>query len=133
MRPLSGLRKTYGESLDALRGVRETRTLQLGEVLEVVDGFIAGSATDPGSSLIMATVHNHDEITYYHSVNVCLLSMGLGRFVGLSKDQIRLLGLSALLHDIGRVVVDETALHHARAASPTRTGRRFGSIPRRAP
>ncbi|MFH1103442.1 MAG: HD domain-containing phosphohydrolase [Actinomycetota bacterium] len=110
MRPMSGLRKTYAESLDALRGVRETRTLQLGEVLEVVDGFIAGSASDPGSSLIMATVHNHDEITYYHSVNVCLLSMGLGRFIGLSKDQIRLLGLSALLHDIGRVVVDETAL-----------------------
>jgi HD-GYP domain-containing protein (c-di-GMP phosphodiesterase class II) len=110
IRPMSGLRKTYAESLDALRGVKETRTLQLGEVLEVVDGFIAGSAADPGSSLIMATVHNHDEITYYHSVNVCLLSMALGRFIGLTQDQTRLLGLSALLHDIGRVVVDEVAL-----------------------
>ena len=110
VRPMSGLRKTYAESLDALRGVRDTRTLQLGEVLEVVDGFIAGSSGDPGSSLIMATVHNHDEITYYHSVNVCLLSMALGRFMGLSKDQTRLLGLSALLHDVGRVVVDEAAL-----------------------
>ncbi len=110
IRPMSGLRKTYAESLDTLRGVKETRSLQLGEVLEVVDGFIAGSANDPGSSLIMATVHNHDEITYYHSVNVCLLSMALGRFIGLNKDQIRLLGLSALVHDIGRVVVDEAAL-----------------------
>jgi HD-GYP domain-containing protein (c-di-GMP phosphodiesterase class II) len=110
IRPLSGLRKTYGESLDTLKGVRESRSLQLGEVLEVVDGFIAGSSSDPGSSLIMATVHNHDEITYYHSVNVCLLSMALGRFIGLTKDQTRLLGLGALLHDIGRVVVDEAAL-----------------------
>ncbi|OFW67161.1 MAG: hypothetical protein A2Z12_03800 [Actinobacteria bacterium RBG_16_68_21] len=110
MRPMSGLRKSYGDSLDALRGVRDTRTLQLGEVLSVVDGFIAGSGGDPGSSLIMATVHNHDEITYYHSVNVCLLSMALGRFIGLSTDQTRLLGLSALLHDVGRVVVDEAAL-----------------------
>lgn len=109
-RPMSGLRKSYAESLDALRGVRDTRVLQLGEVLAVVDGFIAGSTSAPGSSLIMATVHNHDEITYYHSVNVCLLSMALGRFVGLSGEQIRLLGLSALLHDVGRVVVDEVAL-----------------------
>jgi HD-GYP domain-containing protein (c-di-GMP phosphodiesterase class II) len=107
---MSGLRKTYSESLDTLRGVRQNGTLQLGEVLGVVDEFIGGGAADPGSSLIMATVHNHDEITYYHSVNVCLLSMALGRFIGLSKDQIRLLGLSALLHDIGRVVVDEAAL-----------------------
>ena len=110
IRPMSGLRKTYAESLDALRDVRESRTLQLGEVLGVVDGFIAGSNAGPGTSLIMATVHNHDEITYYHSVNVCLLSMALGRFIGLNNDQTRLLGLSALLHDIGRVVVDEAAL-----------------------
>jgi len=110
IRPMSGLRRTYAESLDTLRGVSTSRTLQLGEVLDVVDGFIAGGATDAGSSLLMATVQNHDEITYYHSVNVCLLSMALGRFVGLSKEQIRLLGLGSLLHDIGRVVVDEAAL-----------------------
>ncbi|MEX2418831.1 MAG: HD domain-containing phosphohydrolase [Acidimicrobiia bacterium] len=110
IRPMSGLRRSYAESLDALRGVSTTRTLELGEVLDVVDGFIAGGATDPGASLLMATVQNHDEITYYHSVNVCLLSMALGRFAGLGKEQVRLLGLGALLHDIGRVVVDEAAL-----------------------
>jgi HD-GYP domain-containing protein (c-di-GMP phosphodiesterase class II) len=110
IRPMSGLRRTYAESLDTLRGVSRSQTLQLGEVLDVVDEFIAGGAADAGSSLLMATVQNHDEITYYHSVNVCLLSMALGRFVGLSKEQIRLLGLGSLLHDIGRVVVEDAAL-----------------------
>jgi HD-GYP domain-containing protein (c-di-GMP phosphodiesterase class II) len=111
MRPLSTLRRTYAESLDSLRGVSRNRTLHLGEVLEVVDDFLAGGAGS-GSSLLMATVHNHDELTYYHSVNVCLLALALGRFAGLSREQLRLLGLSAMLHDVGRVVVDEAALHH---------------------
>jgi HD-GYP domain-containing protein (c-di-GMP phosphodiesterase class II) len=110
IRPMSGLRRSYAESLDTLRGVSASRTLELVEVLDVVDGFIAGGAADAGTSLLMATVQNHDEITYYHSVNVCLLSMALGRFAGLGKEQLRLLGLGALLHDIGRVVVDEAAL-----------------------
>ena len=110
IRPMSGLRRTYADSLDTLRGVSASRSLHLEDVLDVVDGFIEGGAADAGSSLLMATVQNHDEITYYHSVNVCLLSMAMGRFVGLGKDQIRLLGLGALLHDIGRVVVDEAAL-----------------------
>lgn len=110
IRPMSGLRRTYAESLDTLRGVSTSGSLHLGDVLEVVDGFIAGGAADTRSSLLMATVQNHDEITYYHSVNVCLLSMAVGRFVGLGKEQTRLLGLGALLHDIGRVVVDEAAL-----------------------
>ena len=111
MRPLSTLRRTYAESLDSLRGVSRNRTLHLGEVLDVVDDFLAGGA-GPGSSLLMATVHNHDELTYYHSVNVCLLALALGRFAGLSKEQLRMLGLSAMLHDVGRVVVDEAALQH---------------------
>lgn len=111
MRPLSALRRTYAESLDSLRGVSRNRTLHLGEVQEVVDDFLAGGAGS-GSSLLMATVHNHDELTYYHSVNVCLLALALGRFAGLGHEQLRLLGLSAMLHDVGRVVVDEAALHH---------------------
>lgn len=111
MRPLSALRRAYADSLDSLRGVSRSRTLHLGEAQEVVDDFLAGGAGS-GSSLLMATVHNHDELTYYHSVNVCLLALALGRFAGLGHEQLRLLGLSALLHDVGRVVVDEAALHH---------------------
>lgn len=111
MRPLSTLRRAYSESLDTLRGVSQGRTLHLGEVMSVVDEFLAGGAGDPGSSLLMATVHNHDELTYYHSINVCLLSLALGRFAGLSHEQLRMLGLASMLHDVGRVVVDEAALH----------------------
>jgi len=60
---------------------------------------------------MMATVHNHDEATYYHSVNVCLLSMSLGHSIGLDGEDLRLLGLGALLHDLGRVVLDDPGLH----------------------
>ena len=109
LRPVSSLRRAYSQSLDSLRGVSRSRTLHLGDVQAVVDDFLAGGAGS-SSSLLMATVQNHDEATYYHSVNVCLLSLALGRFAGLSLDQLRLLGLSALLHDVGRVVVDEAAL-----------------------
>lgn len=109
IRPMHGLRRSYSFSLDTLRGVSREGSIQLGDVMEAVDEFIKGGAVDPGSSLLLSTVENHDEVTYYHSVNVCLLSMALGRFAGFDGDQVRLLGLGALLHDIGRVIVDEVA------------------------
>ena len=37
-----------------------------------------------------------------HSVNVCILSVALGRRLGLTKVQLLDLGLAALLHDIGK-------------------------------
>ena len=59
---------------------------------------------------MLATLNNHDETTFYHSVNVCLLSLSLGRAVGLGDEELRRLGMGALLIDIGRVVLDDPAL-----------------------
>lgn len=112
IRPLHELRRSYSFSLDTLRDVSRGGSLHLDGVAEAVDEFIDGGAADPSSSMLLATVQNHDEITYYHSVNVCLLSMALGRFAGLGREQLRMLGMGALLHDVGRVVVDEAALRN---------------------
>ena len=112
IRPMHGLRRSYSFSLDTLRGVSREGSLHLDGVMEAVDEFIDGGAVDAESSLLLSTVQNHDEVTYYHSVNVCLLSMALGRFAGFPPDQLRMLGLGALLHDIGRVIVDESALYN---------------------
>jgi HD-GYP domain-containing protein (c-di-GMP phosphodiesterase class II) len=112
IRPLHGLRRPYSHSLDTLREVSRDGSIHLGGVMEAVEAFIDGGAADPSSSLLLSTVQNHDEVTYYHSVNVCLLALALGRFVGFDRGQLRLLGLGALLHDVGRVVVDESAIHN---------------------
>ncbi len=109
-RPLSGLRRTYGASLDALRAVSSGRRLELGRVSGAVEAFLRGGAAEGGPSLMLATLHNHDETTFYHSVNVCLLSLALGRAVGLGDEELRRLGMGALLSDIGRVVLDDPAL-----------------------
>ena len=110
VRPLSGLRRTYTASLDALRAVSSGRRLELGRVAGAVEGFLRGGAAEGGPSLMLATLHNHDETTFYHGVNVCLLSLALGRAVGLGDDDLRRLGMGALLIDIGRVVLDDPAL-----------------------
>jgi HD-GYP domain-containing protein (c-di-GMP phosphodiesterase class II) len=112
VRPLHELRKSYSFSLDTLREVTRAGSLHLDGVIEAVDVLMNGGAEDASSSMLLATVQNHDEVTYYHSVNVCLLSMALGRFSGFGTDELRMLGLGALLHDVGRVVVDEVALRN---------------------
>jgi HD-GYP domain-containing protein (c-di-GMP phosphodiesterase class II) len=116
-RPLSGLRRTYAFSLDALRAVSSGRRLELDRVAGAVDGFLRGGAAEGGSSLMLATLRNFDETAFYHSVNVCLLSLALGRAVGLSDEQLRRLGMGALLIDIGRVVLNDPALCQAGSLS----------------
>lgn len=47
-----------------------------------------------------------DDYTYYHSVNVAVLSIVIGVALELTENELCILGLAAILHDIGKVFID---------------------------
>jgi HD-GYP domain-containing protein (c-di-GMP phosphodiesterase class II) len=50
----------------------------------------------------LAAIRNYDEYTLNHSTNVMVYSLSIGRRLGLSKKAMTELGVTALLHDIGK-------------------------------
>ena len=50
------------------------------------------------------------EDVYYHSLNVAVLAMMLGRESGLTAEEISLLGVGALFHDVGKSRIPDTVL-----------------------
>lgn len=58
-------------------------------------------------SFHLSTAHNY---TYSHSVNVCISSVVIGIGMELSRKELEQLALSALLHDIGKLVIDSEIL-----------------------
>lgn len=99
-------RQTYMRSLDVTREVmsqsRLGRSAGLKRVKRAVQGIVDSILSDPASLMGLTTLREFDEYTFVHSVNVCILSVSLGRRLGLSKAQLLDLGLAALLHDIGK-------------------------------
>jgi HD-GYP domain-containing protein (c-di-GMP phosphodiesterase class II) len=55
------------------------------------------------SNLIKVT--SHDYQTYTHSVNVSVLGLLFGKFLGFSQDSLRSLGTGLLLHDFGKIEI----------------------------
>ncbi|HTK32237.1 MAG TPA: HD domain-containing phosphohydrolase [Candidatus Saccharimonadaceae bacterium] len=53
----------------------------------------------------LTALKDHDEYTYAHCVNVSILSVSMGQVLGLSRQALADLGVSALLHDIGKISV----------------------------
>ncbi|MGH8874657.1 MAG: HD-GYP domain-containing protein, partial [Acidimicrobiia bacterium] len=66
----------------------------------------------PSAALLLSNLKSHDEYTFYHSVNVCVLSLALARMAGLGREDLTLMGVGALLHDIGKVGVSAATLQH---------------------
>ncbi len=53
--------------------------------------------------LTLMTSKNYDESSSYHAVNVAILALLMGTRLGLERDALMVLGMGALLHDIGKV------------------------------
>lgn len=59
----------------------------------------------------MATLKSFDDYTFNHSVNVSLISMLIGKRLGLSQPYIEVLGTASMLHDLGKLVVPREILN----------------------
>lgn len=55
-------------------------------------------------------LRDKDGYTYTHSIAVCALMITLGRETGSSPDEVNDLGVAGLLHDIGKLSIDEAIL-----------------------
>ena len=66
---------------------------------------------DESILLGMTTIKNYDEYTFNHSVNVSIYSLAMGKRLGFSKKTLTELGITALLHDIGKSKVPREVLN----------------------
>ncbi|NDV24892.1 DUF3391 domain-containing protein [Desulfovibrio sp. JC022] len=51
------------------------------------------------------------DTVYYHSMNVTVLSLILGRSIELDEEEMRILALGGLFHDIGKSRIEKKILH----------------------
>jgi HD-GYP domain-containing protein (c-di-GMP phosphodiesterase class II) len=114
--PVSRLRSSYAGSLAAIRNasthLAAEGAFELNSVVASVEDMLESSANLAGAALLLSSMKGHDGYTFYHSVNTSLLSLGIGRLLGLDRDDLIAIGSGALLHDIGKVSVSSKTLKH---------------------
>jgi HD-GYP domain-containing protein (c-di-GMP phosphodiesterase class II) len=98
--------RTYTRSValtrDVINSVRLGRTPSIKKIKRVVQGIVDQILNEDTSLIGLTAIRDYDEYTFTHSVNVCIFSVALGRRLGMTKLQLFDLGISALMHDIGK-------------------------------
>lgn len=112
---LGRARKTYNDSSAVIRtmldDVRLGLALDTPHAKEIVNTCVDSILRNPDALLLLSTIKNKDDYTAQHSLNVAILSICLGRQVGLEHNQLLELGLCGLLHDVGKLLTPDNILN----------------------
>lgn len=103
-------RAVYGRALKVMdnifHDVRLGKIPSSTEAVSVMGDMVKLMISDPDTLFALSMLKDYDNYTFTHSVNVSIISLAVGRACGLSEEQLRTLGLGALLHDLGKLKVD---------------------------
>ncbi len=86
---------------DARLGRKPSTSLATGTVQKMVSSTIGR----PYALLAMTLLKDYDNYTFTHSVNVSIISLTVGRACGLNEDQLNLLGMGGMMHDLGKMTI----------------------------
>jgi HD-GYP domain-containing protein (c-di-GMP phosphodiesterase class II) len=71
-------------------------------VVNLLDNILA----DNKSMNSLLEIMSHDYYTHTHSLNVSIYAISFGKALGFSKDDLTKLGISGLLHDLGKSKIE---------------------------
>lgn len=101
--------ETLEKGMDIAREVeqrlRQNAPLPTKEINGLIDELVEKVVPLKGTTLNLVELKNYDDYTYTHSLNVALLSLLMGKKLGYNEDQLKILGVGGMLHDIGKVKI----------------------------
>ena len=86
---------------------RNPESLEIAKnVKPVVDSIVDIILHDTKAVASLLTITAHDFYTHTHSINVSIYTLSLGAFLGMDEEELKTLGVAAVLHDIGKSKVN---------------------------
>jgi len=73
---------------------------------DIVDGFVNLVLQDEATLASIMKIAAHDYYTHTHSINVSIYSLTLAKFLGLKDKDLEDIGMSSMMHDLGKSKVD---------------------------
>ncbi|MBD2848253.1 HD-GYP domain-containing protein [Paenibacillus sp. IB182496] len=110
-RALSGIRSGFRDMMEAPQRKGVVTYPYIGKSFKAIMSMILDDLLASKDAMIMLmNIGTTDHYLYQHSLNVCVYTTLLGIGAGYSRDQLTVLGMGALLHDVGKTRIPSEVL-----------------------
>lgn len=91
--------------------LKQNKSIDITEIKNVIGDIVDQIIINPNIVYNMIDIRSHDNYTYAHSVNVCVIAVMVGVALNLNRRQLETLGIGAIMHDIGKLQIDNRILN----------------------
>lgn len=109
------IRETYDEAAVLVHSILEDahlgKSIDTGRAKNVVASMAKSVLRNPDALVCYTQLKKRDNYTALHCLRVCILALAFGRHLGLEEEELNLLGVGALLHDVGKMRVPDAILN----------------------
>lgn len=108
---ISTIKESF-QSINGLNSVNASYVLdkQSKAIISIVDELLSAISSNDEILTILTDAYLFDEYLYQHSFQVTLYSIAIAKELGYSAEDLRLIGIGALLHDVGKLMVPKEIL-----------------------
>ncbi|MGN0435316.1 MAG: HD-GYP domain-containing protein, partial [Wujia sp.] len=108
-------KRRYENNLDDIKEnlndiVHKNAKVDIDTMLKGTNNILKASQSPLGVFTMLSSIKSYDDSTFTHSLNVSLICNIIGTWLELSPNEIELLTLCGLLHDIGKLLIPERIL-----------------------
>lgn len=96
---------TLGETFNFMSGKLEEHIAKLAKAAQENRELFVGTV-----KALAAAIDGKDRYTRGHSERVSRVSVAIGRRLGMDEEELETLRMSALLHDVGKIAIDDSIL-----------------------
>ena len=104
---IAAIRQMYSSAVASAEGLVESAENEgvpdAPAALQTVEGLADAVTQNRTALMALTAMRNYDNYTFTHMVNVSILAMAQARALGIDGKLLREFGMSALMHDIGKV------------------------------
>lgn len=100
---------------NTFQSIEENGTLDVPSLQKVTDSIVFDLFNNHDNLVQLTDIRTHDAYTFAHSVNVAVLSAMMGMLCHLPKEELSIITLGGLLHDLGKIDVHADILNKNRS------------------
>lgn len=91
--------------------LQEDKMIEVNKLRDVVTDILDEILGDVTIVYTLGKMNAYDNYIFSHSIDVCVYSLLVGSLMDVRRNEMEILGISSLLHDIGKILIDDQLLN----------------------